>query len=435
MQRFLITLFLIINISLFGQESYTLQGVVINERGEKITNVEVMSANEQMAITKNGLFFVEMKLNNIQSFTFNHIGYVNKTYKVKKNWPRKAKNDTLVRYFKLETSSNELDPVDISFNNKPKRVFGSDTIGVEDFELLEDKILLLGSTKSLKRQSTLYLTDRKQEILHTLYLPDIAVELVRDFRKEIHVICQDKVFHVAIKNDSLNLEYIDEEYFYTYLAPIVDTIKTDLYFSNYSENYPAFEYSSYNREDSIVTKIRTIEDKLMMELYRSEFKYVDVRTKIWALEMEQESGIDKEVWVGATHFTSSIYYEELYAPMFKKQDSLFIFDHYDDYIFKYHTEKGLIDSVPITYQLKPMRTGWKKNMVQDSENEAIYAHFDNAGYAYLKKINTNNGQVAKTHKLFYRYVEKIRVKNGYAYYIYRPFESMQEKFIYREKLK
>lgn len=36
----------------------------------------------------------------------------------------------------------------------------------------------------------------------------------------------------------------------------------------------------------------------MMELYRSEFKYVDVRTKLWAMDKEHETGIDKEIWVG-----------------------------------------------------------------------------------------------------------------------------------------
>ena len=41
----------------------------------------------------------------------------------------------------------------------------------------------------------------------------------------------------------------------------------------------------------------------MMEFYRAEYKYVDVRTKLWAHQKQIETGIDKENGDGATVFT------------------------------------------------------------------------------------------------------------------------------------
>jgi hypothetical protein len=49
-------------------------------------------------------------------------------------------------------------------------------------------------------------------------------------------------------------------------------------------------------------------------------------------------------------------------------------------------------------------------------------------------LNTSTGEIEKVHPLYYKYPEKLKVKNGYAYYIYRPFESLQNKYLYREKL-
>ena len=61
-----------------------------------------------------------------------------------------------------------------------------------------------------------------------------------------------------------------------------------------------------------------------------------MRTKFWAHDKQLETGIDKEIWVGATVFTNSVYYEPLYAPLFKVgEDSIFVFDHYKNLLFKY----------------------------------------------------------------------------------------------------
>ena len=38
-------------------------------------------------------------------------------------------------------------------------------------------------------------------------------------------------------------------------------------------------------------------------------------------------------------------------------------------------------------------------------------------------------------RITYEYPEKLQVYGGYAYYIYRPFESLQKKSIYRERVR
>jgi hypothetical protein len=172
----------------------------------------------------------------------------------------------------------------------------------------------------------------------------------------------------------------------------------------------------------------------MMELYRSEYKWVDVRTKLWAKEQEMKTGIDKEIWVGANYFTQSIYYKELYAPMFKKNDSIFVFDYYKDKLFTFNLKGEKVDSVAIFHHYEPKKTGWRRNLIQDKETGKIYAFFEKDGFCSLRLINTKTGLYDSNIVFEHKYIDKIAVSDGMAYYIYRPFESAQKKFLYETKL-
>jgi hypothetical protein len=120
--------------------------------------------------------------------------------------------------------------------------------------------------------------------------------------------------------------------------------------------------------------------------------------------------------------------------MFHKDDTLFVFDHYKDLIFKYSAVGDLIDSVPIYHHYNPKSTGWKNQMVQDRITGQIYAVFDKAGFSYLGNIDLNTGKINELVRLEFRYVDKIAVHNNTVYYVYRPFESVQKRFLYSESL-
>ena len=172
-----------------------------------------------------------------------------------------------------------------------------------------------------------------------------------------------------------------------YIAPIVDTSVSKYYFSNYNPDFPAFDYFTYDLDDSSYRKIAQVEDELMMELYRSEYKWVDVRTKLWAKDMENETGIDAEIWVGASYFTQSIYYKELYAPLFKRNDTLFLFDHYKNLLFRFNEMGDVMDSIPIFYHLQPKQTGWKKLLLQDQTTGQVYVVYEKVGQYYLQRLD------------------------------------------------
>lgn len=378
-----------------------------------------------------GLFELKAVQNAVLVYTLTH-----PLYESMKSVKRiVSSNDTLRWQIDLVPIKRvDLQEVVIKAPGVPDTIYGSKRLSVSDFEIQKNgDILLLAYPKQLKKGSELLLYNG-QEVINSFTVPGTAEELVRDYRGNTHVVCTENVYGILIQKEKIGISTLEKEYFFKYLAPILDTNHTKMYFSNFNKDYPEFAYFSYDQLDSTYRKICNIKDDLMMELYRSEYKWVDIRTKIWAKNKEYETGIDAEVWVGANYFTQSIYYKELYAPMFHRNDSLFVFDYYKDKLLTYNATGDLLDSVAIYHHYQPKTTGWKKLLIQDKITGQIYAVFDKAGFSYIGNIDTKSGEIKELVRLEYRYVDKISVHNNFIYYVYRPFESVQKRFLYREKL-
>lgn len=371
--------------------------------------------------------------NTTLNFKLNHPLY--DSYNGSKKILLKDLTDTLVISVEMTPLKNyHLNVVEVKAPGIPDTVFESKRLSVADFEIQQDgKLVLLTYPKQLKKGSELLLYDGV-DVLNSFSVPSVAEELVRDYRGNAHVVCKDNVFGIHVTNSDIGISNLDKTYFLKYLAPIVDTSKAKLFYSTFNKDYPAFNYFAYDQWDSTYSSIIHIQDDLMMELYRSEYKWVDVRTKLWAKQKENETGIDAEIWVGANFFTQSLYYKELYAPLFTKNDTVYVFDYYKDKLFSFDRIGNALDSVPIYHHYQPKSTGWQKQLVQDRGTGEVYAVFDKAGFTYLGLIDVKTGEITEKVKLEFRYIDKVAVHNNFVYYIYRPFESTQKKFLYKERL-
>lgn len=435
---FLSILLLFMASFVFGQKDVVVQLTLIDKKdGEAIRNakVELSKADSSFSLRTNHLGKVQLKsARGVDwSVAINHPRYLSSNEKLKV--PSLVKDDTLRFTWNLEAIRvQNIEEMVVAAPGVPVTVFESKQLHVSDYEILQNgNLLLLTYPKQLKKGSRLILFDGRN-ILSNFEISERSESLMRDFRGNAHLICEDNVYGVFAEDKKVGLLSLEKDYFFKYIAPILDTNKSKLYFSNFNSLYPAFDYFAYDRMDSTYTKIMKIEDELMMELYRSEYKWVDVRTKLWAKNKEIETGVDAEIWVGMNYFTQSIYYKELYAPMFHRNDSLFVFDYYKDQLMTFDDLGNVIDSVPIYHHYKPKQTGWSKNVIQDHVTGQIYAVFDRAGYSYIGWIDTETGEIKEQVKLEYRYAENIQVYNNQVYYIYRPFESIQKKYLYKERL-
>ncbi|MBM3164949.1 MAG: hypothetical protein FJZ80_05750 [Bacteroidetes bacterium] len=378
-----------------------------------------------------GLLNFESGTNEL-SISAQHPMYEPQNYR--KIFLQRPQNFTEIKILLKSIKQKNIDPIVVKAPGIPDTVFNSTEFHVSDFEISEkgDYVLLVYPKRNGQRNSIL-LCDAFT-IKDTISLNGIGIEMTRDYRNNIHVVCQESIFRVDYQGDSLKLWAIPKNYFLDYLMPIIDSTSAKFFFSNFNNDYPAFDYFAWDLTDSTYRKIIHIEDSLMMELYRSELKWADVRTRLWAKRQEIETGLDAAIWTGANYFTQSIYYQVPYAPLFKVGDSIYVFDFPSDKMWVYNESGDPIRSTGLYLHYHKEQNGWKRKILQDAATGALYAVFEKDGITYLGRIDVMNGQIFAKHRIHHKYVENIRINRGFAYYIYRPFESFQKRFLYKERL-
>lgn len=439
MKSILTFLFFVTCVAVYAQEDSVLVRFEIVDKtykeGIQNVNATLQINNKTIIRSSNSKGRISVYVPNNAQLNYQLTHPLFESYSGTKKVALKSSADTsFISVEMLSYKGKTLNSVTVKAPGIPDTVFESKRLSVADFELLKNgQMVLLAYPKQLKKGSELLLYDGV-EVVNTFSVPGTAEELVRDYRGNPHVLCKDNVYGLYVSNSQIGISTLDKAYYLKYLAPIVDTNYSKMFFSNFSKDYPAFDYFAFDQFDSTYSKIIEIEDELMMELYRSEYKWVDVRTKLWAKNKEYETGIDAEIWVGANYFTQSLYYKELYAPMFVKNDTVFVFDYYKDKLFKFDAAGNRLDSVAIYHHYQPKTTGWKKQLIQDQTTGEVYAVFDIAGFTYLGLVNLQTGEIKEKVKLEFRYIDKIAIQDNFVYYIYRPFESTQKKFLYKERL-
>lgn len=326
--------------------------------------------------------------------------------------------------------------VEVYGNYEPEVAFSSERISVSDFLVYgRDSILLLAYPKRLGLSNELiwYVGDT---VVSKREGGSSAQRLIRDYRNRAYLRFEQKDYFID-NFDDLDLVLVDRTQLDTYVQPILDTLDNiGMFFTNYNELYPAYDYYQIDLSDTTESLLHHIEDKEMMEHYRAEYKWADVRTKLWAWEMEDKTGIDRQTWVGANVFTRSIYYEKPYGNFFLKDSIAYVFDFYKDLLFMYDGKQvERLDSVPIAFHKGTQKPKWTKKLIQDPVTKKAYTYFDDSGYTDMYEINLETGELQDKFTLFYRYVENIQIYNDEIYYIYRPFESIQKKYLYKENVK
>lgn len=363
---------------------------------------------------------------------FHSIGYQDLYVKIGKKLFRKRVGDTI--YLKVQLPYATLEGPTITAFKPPDTAFRHPTLSVQDFEFHLDRFVLLTFEKSMSRGTEVLLATT-DTVLSRYQVPGEAVSLFKDFRERIYVICKEKVFLCSFRNDRVALSPVLTDDFYSRNWLILDSLGTQFYYSNRNELYPGYEYFAQHFDDTVPTRLHHVEDELIMDLYRAEYKYANGQEKLWAVRQEMATGVDKEVWMGAKYFTQSLYYKVPYAPLFVREDTVFVFDHYRDLLYKFNQENEKIDSIPIYYHKATKPSKWEQPLIDDETTQDIYGLFMRQGHSHLKLINTETGMTSLAFRVYYKFAENIKIDKGYVYYIYRPYESAQERYIYREKIK
>lgn len=406
-----------------------------NEPNIRIPDVRIyLKSNPSVETRSNtkGEYTLAFDWNKIDTIVFKHAGYEQQHKVITEKTIKSYKNGTIP--FDVLLSTITLTEFTL-LHQKVDTVFGNPEVSVQDYIVLpNNNLLLLVYEKTFEKGAQLWLTNSQQEEISAHTIPFKSLYLYTDYAQNHYVVGEKQVCLIVNRNNSLFLKSVPTADFYNFHSRIIDSIADNYYYSDYHSLYPAVNFYCSHRKDSSQTLLKEVKDDFMMELYRAQYKYVSGRDKLWAYRKEQETGIDKEIWIGAQSFTQDLLYQPVYAPLFVVNDTVLIFDQYKSYLYKYTTNHRLVDSSFVNYYINPKGEKWEQPLVKDAATGAIYATYNRAGYTYLRKLDSKTGLLTTTTKLTNRFVSTIKIHNGYVYYIYRPYESQQKKFLYKEEV-
>lgn len=420
-----------------AQQTITITGNVKDSHTNKpLPYVAVLLQNSTYGTntSKDGSFLFSIPAKKHISIVFKLIGYTSKV----REFDLQDNQDSLYISINLSQSYSSLDTFTVYAKLKPDTLVGSPKYSIYDFDFYEDKYILLTSEKTLEK-AELKLADADGKIITSYSVPEEggeAKEFYHDYMGYTNLVCNNYIYRINMYHDRFVLIPLAVEDVNTFIKPIVDTINNQIIFSDYWKDYPMFNYFSFNENDSIKTKLHTIEDKEMMHAYNFEYYSLMPKEKLVARRLAMEYKTDKHIVASLmSGFTKSMFYEPLYAPLYIINDTISIFDHYKDLLFHIDKNGNKIDSIPIKYNHPKNWKEWKNKMLKDDINNLVYAVYDKNGHKYIKQISAQTGKDMGKYNLQFHSADKLKIHDGYAYYIYRPYESTQEKFFYRELIK
>lgn len=421
----------------YGQERVIyITGTVTDAETKKPVegaDIKIVNTTTGAKTGKLGLYSLRTKRSSL-AIEFSIVGYATETRRITVA-QLNSSGDTIVLDVKMKPGVM-LQAVDIFGTPKADTVFGTWRYSIMDFEFYQDKFIFLTKEKSVWK---VMLAGEDNKELTQAEIPKETgepTELYKDFLGDVNVICKDAIYRVMLKdNGRLVLGSLPVEDFNATIRPCIDTVNRKIVFSNYRSDYPSFKYYAYNRVDSSAKEIRLVMDKPLQELHDFEYDFMKPRDKLTARKIAQELDADKrDVAAVMTNFGESKYFTPLYAPLFIRKDTILIFDHYANALFKYDPNGSLVDSLPINYHKPKNWKEWERQLIEDESTGDIYALYLKGGFYYLKQLDLRTGKISGSYKLTQTYVEHIHVRDGYVYYIYRPFESLQKKFLYKERI-
>lgn len=433
---FLLALYTVILSDAVGQNGFRFNGRILDDKNQSPIEgafVQIANSNYQAISNKNGEFSISFPEKKHISIRIKHLSYATKSCEF--NIQDTA--TTLSVVIRLNIKNVSLDSIVIKPNYKPETLAYSGRYSIHDYEFYEDLLILLTAERGLNN-AELKLADYNNKTHYSIKIPSEAgnaKELIKDYMGFINLICEFRIYRVAVDNLMLILFPIQYEDFNTFIKPIIDTLNNRLIYSDYWREYPLFSYYSYKSESKHREKLITVANTDLHKLYNMEYYYMKPRERLDAIAIAEAYNIDVKVAAALmTGFTQSLYYDPVYAPLFIMNDTINVFDHYKNLLFHFDKSGNKLDSVSISYNHPKNWREWKRLMIKDDVEDKVFAVFAKNGHKYLKEIDHRNGEIKGKYKLIFHSADKIKARDGYVYYVYRPFESTQEKFLYREKV-
>jgi len=369
-----------------------------------------------------------------------HIGFEDRYFTVTDD----IKDETLM--LGLQFSAELLEGVTIS-DKKAELIFKDDAYSVLDFEFHENGLMLLIYRNRLNRSELVLLSTMNDTLAILQDLPGRAHSLFRDCRDFILYTSIDSAYQVLYTGGELKLIYpMDIATF----RPVADAFKAfhDRYYY-FSMNRFFDQVINYVRYDTATGKyfpFKTVADERNMKILKDNpedmallYGGMSDEGELGQLLQDTDGGVVFEKGNNnhtrdmsfQAHFLKACVYYPVYAPLFKSNDELILFNHPGSMI-EFLSPEGKI--LRTTYISHHKMDNWKPLILKDDIYDNYYLVFEKLNRLSLRLIDVNTGMLGPVNEMFYPAIRKIQVRNGYAYFTYRQPGSIERTMLFRQKL-
>lgn len=418
--------------TLFSQDaSFKLNGKVIDNT-TKLTlssvSVQINGTLKGTTTDSNGVFDLTIQEKGAL-LTFSMLGYENKIIKV-----NSSSSDTLI----VELSEIAQILSEITISSSPiENIIKSKGNNVLDYDFYGDNILLITYKNHLSK-SKLILLDHSLDTLSKIDIPEEPTGLFKDCLGYDHIVCESSIYQ--IDNDSSGLKLLPAEPIQSFekiLYPCVAEDSLNLYFSQKYGSVPVggTNFHSFNSANNIInytcinkftkkkSNLASIADEEMVKKRQEEVEYEQRKL---AAGMYTHGSPEQD-----RLFFETVMISDVYAPLYKINNSIYIFDYVNSHILRYSSEGKLTQEIDINFHHEKH---WKHQMFIDEKSGKAFAMFDGGGITELKEINLNNGKIDNSYKIPFVFVKDIKVRDNYIYFIYKTNDYNSSKCLSRLRI-
>ena len=369
-----------------------------------------------------------------------HIGFDDRYFTVTED----IKNETLM--LGLNFSAEMLDGITIS-DKKAELIFKDESYSVLDFEFHENGLMLLIFRNRLNRSELVLLSTMNDTLAVFQGLPGRAQSLYRDCRDFILYTTIDSAYQVHFTGEELQLIYpMDIETF----MPVKNSFKAfhDRYYY-FAVNLFYSQVIEFIRYDTVSGKyypFRTVTDQANMRLLKDNPDEMALMGNPLSTEMELgtllqdadgglvfEKGSNNATRAMSfrAHFLKACVYQPVYAPIFKTNDQLVLFNHPESLI-EFLAPDGEI--IGTTYISHHTLKNWEPLVLKDEIHEEYYVVYNVFNRLVLRSVDIHTGMLGPLNEMAFSHIRKIQVRNNYAYFTYRQPGSTDRTMLFRQKL-
>ncbi|MBL7951506.1 MAG: carboxypeptidase-like regulatory domain-containing protein [Flavobacteriales bacterium] len=426
-----------------GQTRTLVRGMVVDAETDRAlhdAHVTVVGADLGTASTADGAFALQLPHDVPSVLRISLVGYATQERLVSRNMVQSGD----VLRIRLVRQAIELPALTIQ-RAGPEVVYQREDLHVGDYFTNDEGLWVLTyekpqlwhreneAGKQVYRDGRLHLLNTDFVELCSVRLPSDVGRLRHDASYRAIVEGMDKAWVASHEHDEVRLQEISMKVLKENVLPWTDSIPGRLLGNNLDETFPAFEHFAYDPQSEETKAICAVQDDHLMELFRSQYKYMSGADKVTAMDLAIETGIDAEIIAGyMTQFHKDIYFDPPYAPLFVVKDTLCVFDHYTERIRKFLPDLSEVDAVPMKHHREKT---WRTRLLQDRSDGIVYALFARNLHTWLRSVDVNTGELGPMRALDHPFPEEVQVHGGHAYFIYRPFGSLQHRTLYRQAIR